>query len=541
MVVSREEVLVAAAAWRLRRPVKWIEDRRESLSSGFQGHEQRVRARAAFAADGTLLALEADTASDVGAYSCYPMTAGVEAMMAMCEMPGTYRVPRYTGRAVAVATNNPPMAPYRGVGRPQAVFRMDRLMDKAARRLGIGRDESRWRNLIADEEFPYTGVTGIAYDRGSYRESLRRLLAALDFEGWSERQAKARAGGRLLGLGFACFSESTGFGTSVFGQRGMRVTPGYESADVRMERTGEVVVPLGVSAHGQGHRTAFAQIVADELGVDHDAIRVVENDTDRTPYGWGTFASRSTVVAGGASKGAAAALREKVQRLAAHLLEAAPGDIELRDGRAGVRGSPSRSLPIADVGRLAYHAAHRLPDGEEPGLAFRATFDPPGTYSNASHGAVVEVDATTGEVAVERYVVVGTAASSSTAHSSTGRCAAASRRGSARRCSSSSSGQCQTASFMDYLVPTAPDLPPIEIEHIETPSAHSETGAKGMGEGGMIGAPAAIANAVEDAVAHLGVAIDELPITPSGLWRALRRAQSGSLSSTTGMEKRRAS
>ncbi len=525
-VVGREEVLVAAAAARLRRPVKWIEDRLENLTASFHGHEQRHAVRAGFDADGVLLGLDADIACDVGAYSCYPFTCGVEPLMAATELPGPYRLSRYRARARAVATNKPPIAPYRGVSRPQITFVMERVMDIAARRLGIDAVQIRTRNLIGPGEFPYRSASGLLYDEGSYRESLRRCAAELGHATWSDRQREARADGRLIGLGFSCFCERTAYGTPAFASRKMAVTPGFESAHLRMDASGGVTVAVGTLSHGQGHETTFAQIAADELGLRPQDVRVVQGDTDATPFGWGTFASRSIAIGGGAVKRGGAMLAERIARIGAHLLEASPEDVELAGGSVSVRGAPGRSVAVAEVARVAHHAAHRLPADAEPGLEVRATFDPPGTFSNATHGVEVEVDPSTGAVRIRRYVVVEDCGFVINPMIVEGQVHGGVAQGVAaalyERLAYDEHAQPLSGTFADYLVPTAAEIPRIEILHIETPSAHSETGAKGMGEGGMIGAPAAIANAVSDALAHLGVEVDEVPITPERLLGAIR-------------------
>ncbi|MDQ3285087.1 MAG: xanthine dehydrogenase family protein molybdopterin-binding subunit, partial [Actinomycetota bacterium] len=279
-VVSREELLVAIAAQRLERPVKWIEDRQENLTASFHGHEQRYEVSAAFDEEGRLLALEADILCDVGAYSCYPFTCGVEPLMAQTEMPGPYRLERYRSRARAVATNKVPMAPYRGVSRPQFTFAMERLMQKAAKRLDMDAVEIRRRNLISADEFPYESPTGVVYDPGSYIESLEKCAGALDFPGWKERQEEARREGRLIGLGFSCFAERTGYGTRTFALRKMGITPGLDNAHVRMDPSGNVAVAVGTCGHGQGHQTTLAQIAADELGIDPGDVVVRQGDTE---------------------------------------------------------------------------------------------------------------------------------------------------------------------------------------------------------------------------------------------------------------------
>ena len=525
-VVGREEVLVAAAATRLRRPVKWIEDRLENLTASFHGHEQIYVVRAGFDAEGVLLGLDAEIAADVGAYACFPFTCGVEPLMAATELPGPYRLTRYRARARAVATNKPPIAPYRGVSRPQITFVMERLMDMAARRLGLDALEIRMRNLIAPGEFPYRSAAGLLYDEGSYRESLQRCAAVLDHDGWRTRQAEARGEDRLVGLGYACFSERTAYGTPAFASRRMAITPGFESANVRMDASGGVTVAVGTLSHGQGHETTFAQIAADELGLRPEDVRVVQGDTDTTPHGWGTFASRSIAIGGGAVKRAGETLAARIAAIGAHLLEVAPADVVLSGGAVSVRGAPGRSLAIADVARAAHHAAHRLPDGAEPGLEARATFDPPGTFSNATHGAEVEVDTQTGAVRILRYVVVedcgvviNPTIVDGQVHGGVAQGVAAALY---ERLVYDEQAQPLSGTFADYLVPTAAEIPRIEVHHLQTPSAHSATGAKGMGEGGAIGAPAAIANAVSDALAHLGVEIDAIPISPERLLAALR-------------------
>lgn len=526
--MMREDLVVAEAARRLCRPVKWIEDRLENFVSAPQGHEQRHSVKAAFGPDGALLGLDAELLCNVGSYSFYPFSYGLEPMMAAGELPGTYKVPRAHIRTRGVVTNKPPTVPYRGVSRPQAVFIMERLMERAAHALGISPMEVRRRNLIADEDFPYKGITGVVYDRGSYRQSLEKCLEALDHEGFARRKEEARQQGRLLGLGVACFSESTGFGTRTFAARNLPITPGYESARLEMDPGGIVTVAVGASAHGQGHKTTLAQVVADELDLPFDQIRVLEGDTDRTPYGWGTFASRSMVAAGGASKRAAGRLREKILRIAAHMLEAEVDDLTIRAGKVHIKGAEDRFVEVADVAFTAYHAAQNLPEGEEAGLYSEASFDPPGTYSNATHGAIVEVDRDTGEVRIERYVVVedcGTVINPMIVDGQVmGGVAQGIGKALYEQIVYDSQGQCQTASLMDYLVPTASEIPTIEISHLATPNPHTETGAKGMGEGGLIGAPAALANAVSDALQHLGIEMDAVPMTPELVLEAIENA-----------------
>jgi carbon-monoxide dehydrogenase large subunit len=528
-VVSREEALVSIAAQRLRHPVKWTEDRQENLTAAFHGHEQRYEASAAFDEEGKLLALRADIACDVGAYSCYPFTCGVEPLMAATEMPGPYRLTRYWSRARAVTTNKAPMAPYRGVSRPQITFVMERLMQKAAKRVGVDAAEIRRRNLIT--EFPYESPTGVVYDPGSYIECLEKCAEALDLGTWAERQGEARREGRLLGLGLSCFAERTGYGTRAFALRKMGITPGLDNAHLRMDPSGNVTVMVGTCGHGQGHQTTLAQIAADQLGIDPSKIAVHQGDTESTPYGWGTFASRSLVIGGGATKRAAALLAERIREVAGHLLEASAGDLELQDGKVCVRGSPDRFIEVAEVARATHLEAQLLPEGEAGTLDASAGFDPPGTFSNATHGAVVEIDAETGDVRIDRYVVAEDCGVMINPMIVEGQVRGGVAQGIAaalyERFVYDEEGQPVTSTLMDYLVPTATEIPHVEIMHLETPCAFSETGAKGVGEGGTMGAPAAVACAVADALAHLDIEIDHLPVTPDRLLAAIKESQEG--------------
>jgi carbon-monoxide dehydrogenase large subunit len=526
-VVGREEVAVAAAALRLRRPVRWVEDRQENLTASFHGHEQRYQVRAAFGRDGRILGLAAEIDCDVGAYSAFPFTAAVEPLMACTELPGVYKVPAYAARGRAIATNKAPTAPYRGVSRPQLVLVMERLMEKAARALGLGPLEVRRRNLIGPGEFPYTGVNAVTYDEGSYRESLdlaeRRVAAA----GWPEEKSRIHNGGLLAGIGYSCFSERTAYGTAAMSQRRMAMTPGYDTALVRMDPSGEVIVTTGTCGHGQGHETTFAQIVADRLGVHPDRVRLRQGDTDLASYGWGTWGSRSIVIGGGAAGRAAERVGQQLRRVAAHLLEASAEDVELTGGTARIRGDDGSALPVSELARVVHFQAHRLPTELRYGLEARATFDPPGTFSNACHAAMVAIDPGTGHIRLRRYLVVedcGVVINPMVVDGQV-RGGVAQGAGAAllERVRYDSGGQPGSTTLMDYLAPTAAEICPIEVLHLQTPSRFSETGAKGMGEGGTIGAPAAVLNAVNDALRPVGVSFDHIPVLPADVCTALTR------------------
>ncbi|MGV9386608.1 xanthine dehydrogenase family protein molybdopterin-binding subunit [Nonomuraea sp. NPDC003707] len=524
-VVGREELAAAAAALRLRRPVKWIEDRRDALTASFLAREQHYDVRAAFDEDGRMLALDAGIVCDMGAYSCYPFTAGIEPLMASAELPGVYRVPAYRVRARAVATNKAPSAPYRGVSRPQIVMVMERLMERAARELDLDPVEVRRRNLIT--EFPYTGVNEVTYDPGSYLESLDFCERLLRDEGWYERREAAAAEGRHVGIGYSCFNERTGYGSAAFAKRKMAVVPGFDLAEARMDLSGTVTVTTGTMSHGQSHETTMAQIVADRLRLDIAQVKIHQGDTDRVPYGFGTFASRSATIGGSAVARAASALGDRLLRLAAYLLDTTGDNVELHDGSVRRRDGHGRALTYRELAEVAYLKAHLLPKDAEPGLTASASFDVQGdgTFSNAAHGVVVELHPGTGQVEILRYVCVEDCGVAINPQVVEGQCRGGIAQGIAgalfERVTYDAQGEPECASFIDYKVPTACEIPDIEIHHLRTPCAFTESGAKGAGEGGTIGAPAAVLNAVNDALRSTGVELDDTPIRPETVQRAI--------------------
>ncbi|MGC1466703.1 MAG: xanthine dehydrogenase family protein molybdopterin-binding subunit, partial [Pseudolabrys sp.] len=496
MSLAPEYVLLVWLARKMKSSVAWTEDRRENLIAGFHSRDQFVTLQGAFDKDGKLLALDADIVSNVGAYSCYPTTCGVEPLMALAEMPGPYDFHAYSCVARGVITNTCPMAPYRGVSRPVITFTLERLMDKAAAAFGIDPVDIRRRNLVG--KFPYTSATGLVFDEASYRQTLEMAVKAVDVPAFRARQKQARAQGRYLGIGFATFSERTGYGSPAFAARGMDITVGWETVILSVDPSGFIEARIGASPHGQGLRTTLAQIIADEIGVTPDVIKVVHGDTDRAPYGWGTFASRSLVVSGGATLIAAQKVRAKLIKIASHMLEAAAGDIVLEDGHAKVAGT-DRTVSIAAMAREAYTQTHRFKGEIEPGLTETGTYDPPGTFSNACHAAIVEVDVETGHVTVERYIVAEDAGRIINPMIADGQVHGGIAQGIGNALLEEivydETGNILTSTLADYLPPTAHEVPPIELHHMETPSENSITKAKGLGEGGGIGAPAAIVNA----------------------------------------------
>jgi aerobic carbon-monoxide dehydrogenase large subunit len=525
MSLVPEYVVLVWLARKLRNSVAWTEDRRENLIASFHSRDQYIRLQGAFNAGAKFVALSAEVIANVGAYSCYPTTCAVEPLMAMAELPGPYDVRAYACVARGVLTNTCPMAPYRGVSRPVITMALERLMDLAAAEFGLEPVEIRRRNLI--DKFPYTSVTGLVFDEATYRQTLDMVSEALDVPAFRRRQSQVRSQGRYLGIGFATFSERTGYGTPAFAARGMGVTPGWETVELTMDPSGHLELRIGASPHGQGLRTTLAQLVADELGLSPDRIKVVHGDTDRTPYGWGTFASRSLVIAGGASVLAARKVHMKLKKIASHLLEAATDDIVLEDGVARVAGT-DRAIPIEELARAAYHQLHLFKGEIDPAISETATYDPPGTFSNACHGSIVEVDPETGRVTIERFVVAEDAGRLVNPMIVDGQVVGGVAQGIGNALLEEivydDTGNILTATLADFLPPTSREIPPIELLHLETLGGTTITQSKGLGEGGTIGAPAAILNAVNDALAPFGVVINEMPATPQRIRAALREA-----------------
>ena len=523
MSLAPEYVLLVWLARKLKSSVAWTEDRRENLIASFHSRDQRIELDGAFDADARLIALSAEVTANIGAYSCFPTTSGVEPLMALAELPGPYEVAAYRCRSRGVLTHTCPMAPYRGVSRPVITFAIERLMDKAAAAFGLEPSDIRRRNLIG--AFPHTSATGLVFDDGTYRETMEMALRDIDLPAFRARQRKARAEGRYLGLGLATFSERTGYGSPAFAARGMEITPGWETVEITMDPSGFAEARIGSSPHGQGLRTALAQIIADQIGIDPQHIRIIHGDTDRTPYGWGTFASRSLVISGGASLFAAKKIRAKLLKLASHMLEASSDDIALGDGIAQVIGT-DRAVPIATLARAAYHQAHIFTGEIEPGLSASGSYDPSGTFSNACHAAIVEVDIETGRTTIERFVVAEDAGRIINPMIADGQVHGGVVQGIGNALLEEiiydETGNILTSTLADFMPPTVSETPPIDLHHLETLTGNTVTQAKGLGEGGAIGAPAAVINAINDALSPFGVEIDEMPATPQRIRAALR-------------------
>jgi carbon-monoxide dehydrogenase large subunit len=524
MHVMPEDLAVAALARAVARPVKWTETRRENLAAASHAREGRVELEAAADADGILLALRARLVSDAGAYHIHPLTQALEPLGAAAILPGPYRTPAYQCDCVAVATNKPPLGAYRGVGMTFAAFAMERTLDLLADRLGVDPAEIRRRNLIPRDAYPFASAGGFVYDSGDLPKALEQALDLAGYDRLKRERDEARGRGRLLGVGLACYTEYTGMGSETYRRRGMVEVPGPEAARVEMLADASVACFVSFPSQGQGHRTTIAQLVAAELGVPPDRIHVRPVDTEASPAGTGTFASRGAIAQGGTVQRAAAAVRGKLLALAAGVLEAHAADLELRDGRVTVRGVPERGVALAELAPLAHAPPPGgLPGHRPPGLEATEAFDPPdAAFSGAVHVASVEVDADTGRVDVRGYTVVEDCGPVINPTIVEGQIHGALAQGIGEALGEAlvydAAGQLVTGTLMDYPVPVASALPSFAIGHLETPSPHTPGGVKGMGEGGTVGAPAAIANA--DALRPLGIPVTRLPIRPEALRRS---------------------
>jgi carbon-monoxide dehydrogenase large subunit len=518
MHVMPEDLAVAALARAVGRPVKWTETRRENLATATQAREARVELEVAADAEGVLLGLRARVLSDAGAYHVYPLTQALEPLGTAAILPGPYRTPTYAYECLAVATNKPPLGAYRGVGMSFAAFAMERMLDLLAARLGLDPAEIRRRNLIPRSAYPFSSAGGFVYDSGDLPKALEEALAVAGYERLKAERDAARERGRRLGVGIACYTEFTGMGSETYRRRGMLDVPGPEAARVVMHDDASVSCFVSFPSQGQGHRTTIAQLVADQLGVPATRVQVHPVDTETAPPGTGTFASRGAIAQAGTAQHAAAAVREKLLALAAGALEAHVGDLELRDGRVTVRGVPERGVPLTELAHLAHASA------TGPALEATERFDPPAAaFSGAVHVAVVEVDIDTGRVSVRDYTVVEDCGPVINRTIVEGQIHGAVAQGIGEALGETlvydDAGQLLTGTLMDYPVPPASALPFFAVAHLETPSPHTPGGIKGMGEGGTIGAPAVVGNAVADALRPLGVSITRLPIRPEAVAR----------------------
>jgi len=528
-----EEVAVCLLSMRLGRPVKWIEDVREHLTACIHAREHVHHVAIAARRDGTILGIKSDVLVDCGAYSVWPWTATMDIGMAANMIVGPYHVRNYQFRARGVATNKCPLGPYRGVGRPSAAFTIERAIDDLARALGLDPVEVRLRNYVPDDAYPYTAVTGLIYDSASLQASLEKAVEVIDYRAFRREQAAARAAGRYLGIGFGSYLEQTAHATNEFVKRGVPIVFGYDSVSVSLDPSGTVTVDSSLHSHGQGHETTFAQIVAERLGVPLDDVRVRFGDTQSAPYGMGTFASRSAVLGGGAAWKAADTVRDTLTKIAARVMEVSADDLVVEEGVIQVKGSPQHRKTVAEVARLAYHRPEVLPPGVMPAdLSSTQSYDAPpgyGTWTNAVHAAIVEVDPKTGAVRILRYVVVEDCGTMINPLIVDGQVHGGTAQGIGgallEHLVYDEDGQLLSQTLMEYLLPSALDVPAIEVHHLETPAPFTIGGIKGMGEGGAIAPLPALANAVSDALAPLGVSVDSLPLSPERVRRLVEEGE----------------
>jgi carbon-monoxide dehydrogenase large subunit len=527
-----EEIIAATLAKKYGRPVKWIEQRNENLQAQSQGRGQVNYIEAAFQHDGKLLALKSRLLGDLGAFLIFasPMLPTRTPLM-IC---GPYQVQAVESQVLGVLTNKVATAPYRGAGRPEATYIVERVMDRIAHELAIDPAEVRRRNFIPPQVFPYRTVTGIVYDSGNYQAALDRALQLADYTGWRAKQREYRASNssRLLGLGLASFIELSGDSASL-PPNALR-----EAATVRIRRDGTVLVQSGVSHNGQGHFTIFAQIVANTLGLPAEKVEVRINDSDLPAYSIGTYGSRITQVAGSAIMLAAQAIKDKALQLTAQLLEASPADLVLEDGRVTVRGTPARTMELGELARLVEEQPDLIeqqppnPANGAPikGLAAWHDFSPAGAaYSSGTHLAVVEIDAETGEVQVLKYVAVDDCGRVLNHHLAEAQIHGSLAQGIGQALYEEvvydQEGQLLSGTLMDYALPLASMVPDFVTDFVETPSPFNPLGAKGVGESGCIAAPPAIVNAVLDALVPLGIKAIDMPVTADKIWSLLKAAR----------------
>jgi len=524
--VYPEEVIVVWAALQSGQPVKWNSTRRESYIADAHGRDHVTEGEMAFDEAGHIIGLRVTTWAGMGAYLSTFSTA-IPTYLYGTLLSGQYPIPAIFAQVYGTFTNTVMVDAYRGAGRPEATFVVERLVDLGAGELGLDPAELRRRNFIAPSAFPFQTQVALQYDSGNYEVALDRALEKLNYSQLRAEQAAARQQGRYIGIGFSTAIEACGLApSSVVGSLGAQAGQ-WESAVVRVHPTGKVTVQTGSHSHGQGHETTFAQIVADGFGIPLEDIAIQHGDTGSSPFGWGTYGSRSAAVGGSAIAVSVKKLQDKIKHIAAHLLEAAHEDMEYADGKAFVRGAPTRVKTFGEVALMA-HLAHNYPADLEPGLEATSFFDPTNfTYPFCTHIAVVEVDPATGQVEVKRYLAVDDVGNLINPMIVDGQIHGGVAQGIGQALYEGAvydeNGQLVTGSMMDYALPKARYLPMIETEQTVTPAPQNPLGVKGVGEIGAIASPAAIANAVVDALKPFGVTHLDMPITPEKIHAAMRR------------------
>ena len=529
--VESETVCVGWAAMKLRRPVRWIQDRYESLVCDATCRDYECTVIGYADANGRVLGLECDVTVDSGAYSPWPWPAGIEGGLAVGNMQGCYDIRAFRGRAVNVVSNKPAGQPFRGVARPLSCIGHELIMDGVAEAAGIDPVEVRLRNFVKPEQMPYVSITKKTLDSGNYGAALKRAAELIDLPAVRARQKKGEPDGKLIGVGFASFYEQTAYGTGPFGYSawGIELVPGMEPAVARLTGDGELVLEVGSHSHGQGHETVFAQVANEVLGIDPRKVAVRFGDTSSSPVGTGTYTSRSMVTTGGAIADACRLLMKPIATVGAHLLQCKAEDVAIRNGR--VHG-PQGSVEFAEIGRAWYHHPEELPADMDPGgltaTAGHKAHDP-GVFSYSSHAAVVEVDTEIGSVEVIDYAIVADCGTRVNPLLVEGQVIGGFSNGLGNalyeESSYDASGQPTATTLADYTAPNAHSMPFVKIDFLETPSPFSAFGMKGIGENGAIGPPAAIINAVNDALRPLGAAVFETPVTARRVRDAIAKAR----------------
>jgi carbon-monoxide dehydrogenase large subunit len=527
-----EEAIAVAASRRLGRPIKWTETRSEHMATTIHGRDQIDYVKMGVKRDGTITGIHIKVIADLGAYFMLltPFIPSFTAFVA----GGCYKIPRVRTDITGVFTNKFPTDATRGAGRPEATHLLEVMIDQAAHEIGIAPVDIRRKNFIPKEDFPAEVAVGVVYDSGDYHGTLDKLLAKLDLDEFERKRGELRSKGIYRGIGFSTYMEICGLAPSrVVGPQGVGIQAGFwESAVVRVHPSGSVTVFTGTSPHGQGLDTSMAQIAADRLGTSPDVVEVIHGDTNTGPYGMGTYGSRSLAVGGEAVARTAVKVQEKAKRIVAHLLEAAPEDIEVADGRFSVRGSPDKGMTLAEISAAAY-IPENLPEGMEPGLEETTFYDPANfVYPFGAHACIVDVDSETGKVDVVRYVAVDDCGPAINPLLIEGQVHGGITHGIGQalyeRIHYDQDGQLVTGTFVDYALPSAADVPSYETDRTETPSPVNSLGVKGVGEAGTIASSPAVLNAVIDALRPLGVGFMNMPLSPMRVWEAIQGARASS-------------
>ncbi len=531
-----EELCVAWLALKYRKPFRYVEDRREHLIAGANTRQHHYWITGYADKRGKLLAVDATLTIDGGAYSNWHQTIGLEPGQAIGNLPGPYALQGYRANARCIATNKPGFLPYRGVARTGVCFAMELLVDAIARQVGREPCEVRADNLVPAEAMPFRNVTKKLFDSGDYKKALELARSKIDLASWRERQRAGEPDGRLVGIGFASYCEQSAHGMSVFTTWGMEFVPGYEQVNVRLTDDGQLEIRSGVHSHGQGLETSLAQVAHEVTGISADAIRVILGDTDQTPFSTGTYASRSIVMASGAVARACEILIDRAIVIGAHLMQAAVSTVRYD---AGAIVGPLASVTIRDVSDTWYRRPDQLPPDVDPaGLEITTSYKPEldtGAFSYATHAAAVAVDPLLGSIEILDYVIVEDCGTLVNPMIVDGQAFGGAAQGIGTALLEESSydpnGQPLATTFADYKMPSAIEVPEFRIFHLQTPSPVTRFGVKGMGEGGAIAPPAAICNAVNDALQPLGAELWETPLSPVRLLAAIHNAQERGLNS----------